>query len=57
MVSSLIFAGWLPHLIPLSGICLNGKKLEYPRVAPDITFKKAKRKSKGKELEQGQLNF
>ena len=34
---------------------LNGKKLEYPRYAPEVTFKKAERKSKGKEPEQGQL--
>jgi len=27
---------------------LNGKQLQYPRVAPEITFKKAERKRKGK---------
>ncbi len=32
---------------------LNGKQLECPRVAPEVTFKKAERKSKGKEPEQG----
>ena len=34
---------------------LNGKQLEYPRVAPEVTFKKAERKGKGEEPEQGQL--
>ncbi len=34
---------------------LNGKQLEYPRVAPEVTFKKAERKKKGEEPEQGQL--
>jgi len=34
---------------------LNGKQLEYPRVAPEVTFKKAERKGKGEETEQGQL--
>jgi len=34
---------------------LNGKQLEYPRLAPEVTFKKAERKSKGREPEQGRL--
>jgi len=34
---------------------LNGKQLEYPRVAPEVTFKKAERKSKGEEPEPGGL--
>jgi site-specific DNA-methyltransferase (adenine-specific) len=36
---------------------LDGKKLEYPRVAPEVTFKKAERKKKGEEPEQGQLKL
>ncbi len=31
---------------------LNGKQLEYPRVAPEVTFKKAERKRKGKQEQQ-----
>jgi len=31
---------------------LNGKQVEYPRVAPDATFKKAKKRSKGGGPEQ-----
>ena len=34
---------------------LAGKQIEYPRVAPEVTFKKAERKGKGEEPEQGQL--
>jgi len=34
---------------------LNGKQIEYPRVAPEITFKKAGRKSKGNKPEQQTL--
>lgn len=34
---------------------LNGKQLEYPRLVPEVTFKKAERKSKGKQGEQGRL--
>ena len=34
---------------------LNGKQLDYPRVAPEVTFKKTERKNKGEEPEQGQL--
>ncbi len=34
---------------------LNGKQLEYPRVAPEVTFKKAERKGKSGEMEQGRL--
>ncbi len=34
---------------------LQGKQLEYPRVAPEVTFKKAERKGKGKQEEQQQL--
>jgi len=36
---------------------LNGKQLEYPRLAPEVTFKKAERKSKGEEPEQGRLDL
>ncbi len=36
---------------------LNGKQLEYPRMSPEVTFKKAERKSKGKGPEQKQLDF
>jgi site-specific DNA-methyltransferase (adenine-specific) len=36
---------------------LSGKQLEYPRVAPEITFKKAERKSKRKDSEQGELDI
>ena len=36
---------------------LKGKQLEYPRVAPEVTFKKAELKNKGRETEQGQLEF
>lgn len=28
---------------------LSGKELQYPRVAPEVTFKKAERKRKGQE--------
>ncbi len=34
---------------------LNGKQIEYPRVAPDVTFKKAPRQSKSDEEKQGTL--
>ncbi len=34
---------------------LNGKKLEYPRVAPEVTFKRAERISKVAEGEQDKL--
>lgn len=34
---------------------LNGKELQYPRLAPESTFKKAKRKKKAGEDEQGSL--
>ncbi len=34
---------------------LNGKQVEYPRVAPEVTFKKAQSKSKGGEFEQERL--
>ncbi len=34
---------------------LAGKQIDYPRVAPEVTFKKAERKKKGEEPEQGQL--
>ena len=34
---------------------LNGKQLKYPRIAPEVTFKRAERKSKEKQAEQGQL--
>lgn len=36
---------------------LNGKQLEYPRIAPEVTFKKAERKIKANEAEQGQLDI
>jgi len=34
---------------------LNGKQLEYPRIGPEVTFKKAERKEKGKIPEQMKL--
>jgi site-specific DNA-methyltransferase (adenine-specific) len=34
---------------------LDGKQLEYPRVAPEVTYKKAERKSKGGSMEQQTL--
>ena len=34
---------------------LNGKQLEYPRMGPEVTFKKAERKEKGKIPEQMKL--
>ena len=40
-----------PKVLTIEEI-INGKQIEYPRVAPEVTFKKAERKSKGKELEQ-----
>ena len=36
---------------------LNGKQLEYPRMAPEVTFKKAERKTKKKKSEQGRLKL
>jgi len=34
---------------------LKGKQLEYPRMGPEVTFKKAERKEKGKISEQMKL--
>ncbi len=31
---------------------LDGEELQYPRVAPDVTFKRAQRKGKGKQSKQ-----
>ena len=36
---------------------LNGKQLEYLRVAPEVTFKRAERLKQEKPKEQGRLNF
>ena len=36
---------------------LHGKQLEYPRIAPEVTFKKAERKTKRGKSEQGRLNI
>ncbi len=34
---------------------LDGEELQYPRVAPDVTFKRAQRKAKGKKTKQSGL--